>query len=85
MFINDLAADLIKNGKHGIQLLPDMIELFILLFADDIVLLSDTIVGLQNQLAVLARNAMKLDLDVNLDTTNIVTFRNGGYIAKKEV
>ena len=52
LFINDLAADLIKNGKHGIQLLPDMIELFILLFADDIVLLSDTIVGLQNQLDV---------------------------------
>ena len=62
-----------------------MIELFILLFADDIVLLSDTIVGLQNQLDVLARNALNLDLHVNLDKTNIVIFRNGGYIAKKEV
>ena len=48
LFINDLAADIIKNGRHGIQLLPDMIKLFILLFADDIVLLSDTIVELQN-------------------------------------
>ena len=62
-----------------------MIELFILLFADDTVLLSDTIVGLQKQLDVLARNAMKLYLHVNLDKTNIVIFRNGGYIAKKEV
>ena len=62
-----------------------MIELFILLFADDIVLLSDTIVGLQNQLDVLARNALKLDLHVNLDKTNIVIFRNGGYIATTEV
>ena len=53
LFINDLAADIIKNGRHGIQLLPDMIKLFILLFADDIVLLSDTIVGLQNQWVVL--------------------------------
>ena len=85
MFINDLAADVIKNGRHGIQLLPDMIKLVILLFADDIVLLSDTIVGLQNQLDILAQNAMKLDLHVNLDKTNIVIFRNGGYIAKKEV
>ena len=50
--LHSLAADIIKNGRHGIQLLPDMIELFILLFADDIVLLSDTIVGLQNQLDV---------------------------------
>ena len=28
---------------------------------------------------------MKLDFRVNLDKTNIVIFRNGGYIAKKEV
>ena len=48
LFINDLATDITKNGRHDIQLLPDMIELFILLFSDDIVLLSDTIVELQN-------------------------------------
>ena len=80
LFINELARDIIKNGRHGIQLLPDMLELFILLFADDIVLLSDTIVGLQNQLDVLARNGGRLDLHVNLDKKkNIVIFRNGGY------
>ena len=84
MFINEFARDIIKNGRHGIQLLPDMLELFILLFADDIVLLSDTIVGLQNQLDVLARNCARLDLHVNLDKSNIVIFRNGGYIAKRE-
>ena len=28
---------------------------------------------------------MKLDLHVNLDKTNIVIFKNGGYIAKKKV
>ena len=32
-----------------------------------------------------SRNATKLDLHVNLDKTNIVIFRNSGYIAKKEV
>ena len=85
MFSNDLAADITKNGRHGIQLLPDMMELVSLLFADDIALLSDTVVGLQKQLVVLARNAMKLDLRVNLDKTNIVIFRNGGYVAEKEV
>ena len=61
-----------------------MIELFILLFADDIVLLSDTVTGLQNQLDVLARNCARLDLHVNWDKSNIVIFRNGGYISKKE-
>ena len=61
-----------------------MLELFILLFADDIALLSDTIVGLQNQLDVLARSCARLDLHVNLDKSNIVIFRKGGYIAKRE-
>ena len=61
-----------------------MLELFILLFADDIVLLSDTIAGLQNQLDVLARNCARHDLHVNLDKSNIVIIRNGGYIAKRE-
>ena len=51
-----------------------MIKLFILLFADGIVLLFDTIVGSQNQLDVLAENAMKLGLRVDLDKTNIVMF-----------
>ena len=67
LFINELARDIIKNGRYGIQLLPDMIEFFILLFADDIVLLSDTVIGLQNQLDVLVRNCARLDLHVNLD------------------
>ena len=60
-----------------------MLELFILLFADDIALLSDTIVGLQNQLDVLARSCARLDLHVNLGKSNIVIFRKGGYIAKR--
>ena len=64
------------------QLIPDMIELFILLFA--VILLSDTIVGLQNQLDVLCKNATALELQVNLDKSNIVIFRNGGFIARRE-
>ena len=60
LFINELARDIIENGRHGTQLLPDMLEMFILLFADNIALLSDTIVGLQNQLDVLARNCARL-------------------------
>jgi len=50
LFVNEIASEIINNGKHGITLKPDLIELFILLFADDMILLSETIVGLQNQL-----------------------------------
>ena len=73
-----------NNGKHGVQLHPDIIELFIMLFADDVLLLSYTPVGLQHQLNLLARNADALDLTVNLEKLNIVVFRNGGYLARCE-
>ena len=73
-----------NNEKHGVQLHPDIIELLIMLFADDVVLLSYTPVGLQHQLNLLVRNADALDLTVNLEKSNIIVFRNGGYLARCE-
>ena len=86
LFINELAQDIIRKEKHGVHIFPDLVELFILRFADGIVLLSDTIAGLQTQLNTLARKASDLDLYVNLHKPYyIVIFRNGGYIAKREI
>ena len=73
-----------KTGKHGIQLIPDTIEIFLLLFADDVILLSNTIIGLQNQLDSLKREADRLYLTVNLEKTNIMVFRMGGHLAARE-
>ena len=67
-----------QNGKHGIQLHPDIIQLFIILFADDVALLSFSVKGLQHQLDLLKRNAEVLDLSVNLDKSSVMIFRNGG-------
>ena len=36
LFINELALDIIKGGKHGTILTSTLVEIFILLFADDI-------------------------------------------------
>ena len=52
LFTNELTKDIIESDKHGIQLAPDLIELLIFLFADDFVLLSDSVFGLQIQLNV---------------------------------
>ena len=84
LFINELTKDIIESGKHYIQLAPDLIELLILLFADDVVLFSDSVFGLQTQLNVLFNTAKHLDLIVNLDKSNIVVFRNGGHLALNE-
>ena len=84
LFIEELANEIRNRGRHGIQLFPDLTELFILLFADDIILLSDSTCGLQTQLNILQETANKLGLVVNLDKSNIVVFRNGGHLALNE-
>ena len=50
LFISEVADFVRENGKHGIQLIPGFEEIFLLLFADDIVLISSTPSGLQNQI-----------------------------------
>ena len=82
LYINELAIDIIKNGRHGVVF--DAFELFVLLFADDIVLCSETVVGLQNQLNSLHRAASRLHLTVNLAKSNIIVFRKGGYLGERE-
>ena len=56
LLINDLSLNM-NNGKHGAQLHPKIFELIIMLFADDVVLLSYTVVGQQHLLNMLAKNA----------------------------
>ena len=58
--------------------------MFLLLFADDVILLSNTIVGLQNQPDSLKREADRVCLTVNLAKTNIMNFRMGGHLATRE-
>ena len=84
LFINQLAEHITVKGKHGIQLLPGIMELFILLFADDVALLSLTPVGLQNQLDCLKLCCDKLKLNVNKEKTKIMVFRKGGFLSKDE-
>ena len=84
LFINELAIEIIQNGKHGITLSPELIQILIMLFADDVVLLSYTVIGLQQQLNILRDTAKKLGLVVNLQKSNVVVFRNGGHIAARE-
>ena len=77
LFISQLSDELAKYGKHGVQLFPDLLEIILLMFADNVVLVSDTIPGLQNQLNILYNFSEDSGLQVNLDKTNIVVFRRG--------
>ena len=67
LLINKLANEIVLNGKHGITLSPDILKILIMLFANDVVHLSNTIVGVQQQLSVLRDTAERLHLVVNFD------------------
>jgi hypothetical protein len=84
LLINDVAEKVSKNGKHGIQFLPGLQEIFLLLFADDICLISTTPAGLQNQINNLEKASEALGLSVNLNKTKIMIFRKGGHLSKAE-
>lgn len=56
----------------------------VLLFADDIALFSDTIVGLQNQSIIMWIIAKKSHLVVNINNSSVRALKGGGFIAKRE-
>ena len=84
LFINELTLDIINNGRHGVSLSSDFVQLVILLFADDMILLSETVIGLQTQINSLFSAASSLQLKVNLNKSNIVLFWKGGYLGVRE-
>ena len=84
VFINEIANYMQTSGRHGIQFLPGLLELYVLLFADDLSLLSFTPAGLRNQLQCLQTCCARLKLSVNIEKTKIIVFRKGGFLGANE-
>ena len=59
-------------------------EVLLLMYADDIVLVGETIIQLQRKINILEQFCRKYGMKVNLDKTKVMVFRNGGITAKKE-
>jgi hypothetical protein len=53
LFINELHHVMKNSGLSGIRLTPDVVKILMLLFADDVALTADTVIGLQRQLNIL--------------------------------
>ena len=47
LLINELANEVEQQGKHRITLSPYFIQILIMPFADDVLLISNTVVGLR--------------------------------------
>ena len=84
LIVNEVAMEVNKKGKHGVQLMPDMTTIHLLIYADDIVLLSDTVMGLQNQIDNLKQAADKVSLCINMVKSKVMVFRLGGHLAAHE-
>ena len=72
------------HGKHGVQMQKGHREIFFLIYADDIALLSTTPVGLQTQIDNLAFASKNVGLKINTDKTKVMVFRRGGFLARGE-
>lgn len=82
--INELAVEVSEKGIHGVQLTPDVIQILILLFADDVALTSFSAWGLQKQINILKNFADNFGMSVNLSKTKVIVFRKGGFLAERE-
>ncbi len=82
MFINDI-CDYFSSRK-GVGLAIEDLVLTVLMFADDMVVFSDTKSGLQEGLVALKEYCDMWGLEVNRNKTKCVVFKKGGKIGKKE-
>ena len=82
LFLNDIELYLQENINDGIDI--EHLKLYLLLFADDAVLFSETREGLQNSLRSLENYCNKWNLTVNVEKTKIVVFRKGGALAQND-
>ena len=85
IFINELATEVENSNLRGVQLFPDLAEILLLMFGDDLALISDSVIGLQRLLNLLHNFCIVRDLVVNTVKTKVVVFKNGGILSKNEV
>ena len=81
LFLNDL-KDEIAVGSHGIDI--EAVKLFVLLFADDLVIFAETVIELQRLINRLIEYCNRWHVNVNINKTMVIVFRNGDPLREYE-
>ena len=84
MFLSELQLELNTCGARGIDVLGDPLGIFLLMYADDIALVSDSVADLQKKIDCLEQYCAKWGLSVNMGKTKVVVFKNGGFLKRSE-
>ena len=83
-YLNEYINMCIANECKGIYVNNKYMNVNMLLYADDIVLIGDTVGSVQKLLDVLAEFCDKWGLQVNMLKTKVLVYRNGGIIKNNE-
>ena len=73
-----LKNNFINSGLEGIDI--NMFKVFLLLYADDIIIFSNTAEELQQSLDLLLEYCHKWKLTINVSKTKVMVFRKGGIL-----
>ena len=83
LFLNDIEEHFFYSGIEGLDL--HMFKICMLLYADDIVIFSNTAEELQSGLEALSEYCACWKLKVNVSKTKILVFRKGGILPRNLV
>ena len=80
MYLNDIEEQFILSGFEGLDV--NMFKIFMLLYADDIVLFSNSDENLQEGLDILSNYCKRWKLKINVSKTKVMIFRKGGMLPR---
>ena len=84
MYVSELDSLLKRSHSNGVELLTNDELAYLLMYADDMCLLSDTVLDMQKKINCLENYCKSWGLSVNLKKTKMIVFRNGGILRKTE-
>ena len=79
LFLNDIEEHFFQSGREGLDI--NMFKMFLLLYADDIVIFANSAEELQHSLDSLGDYCRKWKLKVNVKKTKVMVFRKGGILS----
>ena len=82
MYVNDCEIHYIRENCPHLEI--GLISIFLLMYADDTVLISESSAGLQSMLDALLSYNREWKLSLNVTKTKIVVFRNGGVLREND-